>query len=184
MVWSSEDFYREVRRQLVELESVRRKLKLRLDVQANLAKLEESQLYLLRKLENYFQSEAAAAKEQAGAIPPAVGEFLKELLAEPEVHEQLAISQVSSDGDAIEDLAESIQKGLSVLLMVIQPSKKPSPLGEDTDDIPGGTCPNCGKSLVPILLAGGGVLQDGGDWYHKDCRQGLGGNFWQPYSLN
>lgn len=56
MVWSLEDFIREIRRQLVELEALRKKMHSQDGGHENLERLEESQRYLLRKLNQYFDS--------------------------------------------------------------------------------------------------------------------------------
>ena len=58
MVWSHEDFMREVRRQLVELESLRKGIAAKADISESIDKLEESHHYLLRKLFECSQADS------------------------------------------------------------------------------------------------------------------------------
>jgi hypothetical protein len=56
MVWSKHDFEREVRRQLVELEAIRKRLPGDSEVHRRLDQLEASHRQLLRKLGDVFQT--------------------------------------------------------------------------------------------------------------------------------
>ena len=89
MVWSKEDFVREVRRQMVELESLRRKIEAESDIQETLERLEESQVYLLRKLNDYFQAQPEETPGVPEGIPGPIGEYIQHLLEEPSLLEQL-----------------------------------------------------------------------------------------------
>ena len=55
MVWSHDDFIRELSRQLVELETLRRKLEEPGDVGEVIERIEESNRHLLRKMHEFFQ---------------------------------------------------------------------------------------------------------------------------------
>jgi len=69
MVWSKHDFEREVRRQLVELEAIRKRLPVDSEVHRRLDQLEASHRQLLRKLGDVFK----AAKRSKGSVPVNAG---------------------------------------------------------------------------------------------------------------
>lgn len=58
MVWSPENLAREVRRQLIEIGSLRKRLAADPAVRASLERVEESQLFVLRKLEEHAVDES------------------------------------------------------------------------------------------------------------------------------
>ena len=65
MLWSKEDFEREVRRQLVELESIRKRVPALEEVHRKIDLLEKSQRSLLRKLGEFFDAEPGTSKRRA-----------------------------------------------------------------------------------------------------------------------
>jgi hypothetical protein len=91
MLWKKKDFIREVRRQLVELESLRKKITAKQDVEDNLKKLEASQYSLLRKLEEQFESttDGSVLFSANGQVPEDVEMYVKALLQHPQLLEQL-----------------------------------------------------------------------------------------------
>ena len=50
MVWSNQDFAREVRRQLIELQSIRKRAPADAEIHERIDRLEESHHHVLRKL--------------------------------------------------------------------------------------------------------------------------------------
>ena len=54
MVWSHDDFIRELSRQLVELEALRKRLEEPGDVGEIIQRIEESNLHLLKKMNEFF----------------------------------------------------------------------------------------------------------------------------------
>jgi hypothetical protein len=103
MIWSLNDFAREIRRQIVEVEALRRKTRNQPDAKEHLARLQESQRQLLRKLHEYFESRrrdsegkecetgGAHGGEPAGqqAIPEDLLACIQSILRHPALLEQL-----------------------------------------------------------------------------------------------
>ncbi|MCZ6792264.1 MAG: hypothetical protein O7J95_01470 [Planctomycetota bacterium] len=178
MVWCPEDFYREVRRQLVELESVRKKLRSGAEPGSSLEKLEESSLYLLRKLEEYFH--AQSKDEKIGAeIVPMVQLVIHGLFQKADFSKAASKAEFS-EGENVEVLAahiaETFKGGLAVPIPEIPGPSKPPALDQ--------ACAGCGKSLGWSLISGDGLVQDEGNWFHKGCRDVTADGFSPPYSLN
>ncbi|MBN1443822.1 MAG: hypothetical protein JXA90_14020 [Planctomycetes bacterium] len=96
MAWNQEDFARELRRQLVELESLRRKLDGSESALQSVEKLEESILYLLRKLEELFRSSAGWSGD-AGAADLSFSEYLHSMAQNVQLLEQW-LSPPAADG--------------------------------------------------------------------------------------
>jgi hypothetical protein len=71
MVWSQEDFSRELRRQLIEIESLRKRVGDNGSAHASIDRLEEAQLYVLRKLDEHFRSRAEDEERRRGEGSPA-----------------------------------------------------------------------------------------------------------------
>jgi hypothetical protein len=71
MLWSKEDFEREVRRQLVELESIRKRVPALEEVHRKIDLLEKSQRSLLRKLGEFFETEGAPKRRARRKARPA-----------------------------------------------------------------------------------------------------------------
>lgn len=72
MIWSEQDFEREVRRQLIELASIRKKVESDADVVRKLDKLEVSHRMLLRKISEFFKGKEAREGETAPSGPPVI----------------------------------------------------------------------------------------------------------------
>lgn len=68
MVWSHDDFARELKRQLVELESLRKKIASSDDPGDSLERLEHSQYFLLRKLSEMDRSSGRSATGSASPV--------------------------------------------------------------------------------------------------------------------
>jgi hypothetical protein len=69
MVWTKVDFEREVRRQLVEIESIRKRLPESPEVHERIDRLEASHRNLIRKLDEVFPAGSKAPKVQARRTP-------------------------------------------------------------------------------------------------------------------
>ena len=116
MIWSREDIVREVRRQIVELDSLRRKVESESDVTEALERLEESQLRLLKKLNDYFRAKPDEKPGIPKGIPQPIRDYLEVLLDEPSLIRQLL------------EMVESDEPGAAVVIVgVTGPSPAPGP---------------------------------------------------------
>lgn len=171
MVWNLEDFIREIRRQLVELEALRRKIRGEHGAHENIERLEKSQRHLLRKLSEYFKgsltshhchTSSAAELEE---IPDGILEHIQTVLQHPEILKHLGEKEPCSGHEKVHAwLVVAVQDGDS------------SPYIE-------AKCAICGKLLVSSILAGDPVIREGEDWFHKRCHE-PGDEFWRPFLLN
>ncbi len=165
MVWSKHDFEREIRRQLIELTSIRKRVSEgQEDLLERIDRLEVSQRYLIRKLDEFFDAEntpkeraenglteieefeAAVAEEATVEIPESLAHEIQSLLAECSRRE-------------VADYSEATQK--CEVVVVAETVVKVPDLNE--------RCAACGKMLVSSMLAGGEVTEHESSWYHSGC---------------
>ena len=159
MVWTKHEFEREVRRQLVELESIRKRVPANADVLERIDRLEESHRYLLRKLTECFQS-APPKRKRCGKPSPHGGSAHTPVL--PILQWQLSGSR-------------SCGVRTHVKRAVLEKRKSEPGLGE--------CCASCGKVLLSSLLAGEAVVFFKKAWHHKGCAEG-GKRYGRPGMLN
>ena len=177
MVWSQHDFERELKRQLIEIESIRKRVPQRDEIMERLDRLEESHLCLIRKLSEYFQraddpagSEstnfARDGEEIASELERQSSSIDEGLLAEFHVlsdqHSRLARRCVL-DGppSSVEDGTQGEEPSPQVVLVAEAVLNVPD-LNE--------RCASCGKVLISSLLAGESIAQQGSEWHHQEGR--------------
>jgi hypothetical protein len=158
MIWSKHDFEREVRRQLVELASIRKRVPQDPDVLARIGKLEESHKHLLKKLAEILprgrHKGARDKKSRRPAPPPGASPLLSKYLR------------------TVERSAGAVERLLTGLKDAVASSGAPSQRELPTVGV---KCAACGKVLFSGLLGGEEVVSAGARWYHKGCtRRGDG----------
>jgi hypothetical protein len=174
MVWSKQEFEREVRRQLIELASLRKRVPPTKDLLERIDRLETSHHYLLRKLVDYFkqleertstQTKQGSAKQGSGA--PAEAEAPAEVFETDPSH---AASQLETE--ALE--SQEVSTGNLVLALEKLQNTYPDVME---------ACAACGKLLISVILAGGEVAYQAPAWYHAACLKG-GEGFGKQGTLN
>ena len=185
MVWSHEDFIRELSRQLVELEALRKKLGEPGDVEEIIERIEESNRHLQRKMHEFFNCHievkicgAFAGKSEdefpSDAQPEYMMACLQSMLQQPGVLKHLTSLSVEPHVEQVTDWSSlALAEGL------VNPG--------DNDSLLQARCGACEKLMVSTVLAGGQILKVGAYWYHKDCLQAAEDStemLWQPSVLN
>jgi|RhiMethySRZTD1v2_1073278.scaffolds.fasta_scaffold21863_7 ribosomal protein S27E len=174
MIWSKVDFEREVRRQLIELESIRKSVPAGADAHTKLDKLEASHKHILRKLDELFPEEKAEGERRSAPSTKAFERYLKTV-------EQTAKIQTTVLG------------GRSRLRAILRPygtkkapASKQEPAEPSTNlELPSldARCATCGKVLLSSILGGKGVVFHQHAWHHLECAH-CGDGFSKPGALN
>ena len=149
MVWSNVDFAREVRRQLVELESIRKRAPADAELHERIDRLEESHRYVLRKLADGSGCSGTTEKKarQTRAAPKCTCEGMAGR------HVRLALREPTALKRRVKSLLVA-QLGLPHLAV---------------------RCASCGRVLLPSLIAGGQIVFHKAAWYHRSCVEGSEG---------
>jgi hypothetical protein len=201
MVWTHQDFVRELRRQLVEIESLRKKLRASgiaggTQLEESLKKLEDSNRQLIRKIAGVLED--AAKSEVEIKIS---GVFTGTIHAGGGADDDTAGAGVSASVETPAELLLACLKSIlddpEVLEHLLRSSDDPQnePVVDASAAIGAGSAPSllqercggCGKLLVSSVLAGEKVVRDGEDWYHEGClpsHEGGARRLWQPTALN
>ena len=195
MIWSKIDFEREVRRQLVELESIRKRVPENSDVHQRIDKLEASHKNVLRKLTELFcwrgasdpalsastSRDAGKSAGKAAATRPATKSAARSSTAgETKVLQSKAVRALGRYLRTIEETAQlkkvilGGRQGLRVLFTRRHHASKLPALDAK--------CATCGKVLLSSILGGEEVVFIENAWHHKDCAGGDG--FSKPGVLN
>ncbi len=170
MVWSHHDFERELKRQLIEIESIRKRVPQLDEIMERLDRLEESHLCLIRKLSEYFQraddpaGSGSTNFEEDGEIASEHEGLLAEFHVLSNQHSRFARRCVL-DGppSSVEDGTQGEEPSPQVVLVAEAVLNVPD-LNE--------RCASCGKVLISSLLAGEAITQQGSDWHHQACIEG------------
>ena len=173
MIWSKLDFEREVRRQLIELESIRKRVPADSDVRKRIDRLEASHVNLLRKLEEIFPSNKAPS---TSSIPrrAQIERELRTLVKTSEVQTTaLSVRQRISFSSALETATQGTTP---------ESTMGGFPQGQELPTLDC-RCASCGQILFSSLLAGESVLLSDGLWYHPVCH-GDGEPYQKPGLLN
>lgn len=182
MIWSKLDFEREVRRQLVELESIRKRVPAGSEVQERIDRLEVSHKNILRKIEEVFPVSAGtpeADPAQCGTPGESSG-----------AHADASSAPVSASFEShLRAVVQSIQDdaltgtfGRSSPALQLESPPAPSTTGEQ---LPGldTRCARCGRILLTSLLGGEEVIRFESEWWHRECVSS-GESFAKPGTLN
>ena len=210
MVWTKQQFEREVCRQLIELESIRKRVANK-DVLERIDRLEESHLCLLRRLGECFQSASRASatchplsrqvkarrKEESSPIPVAsragsggANKPLKGLEKRSKCSATLSREGslrgesilVASDADQLTPSKDTQMTALKETPMDLGPALSET---ETKNQLPtfGQKCGTCGKILLSSILAGDEVVLRKTTWHHKEC-VGVTCTFRKPHLRN
>ena len=152
MIWSNVDFAREVRRQLVELESIRKRAPADAELHERIDRLEESHHYVLRKL-----------VECSGHSGPAE-EKARRPRAAPKCTCEGATDRTGRNARVA--LRESTAVKRRVKSLLVEQLGLPHPAER---------CASCGRVLLLSLLAGGQIVFHKAAWYHRSCVEGSEG---------
>jgi len=165
MVWSNHDFAREVRRQLVELESIRKRAPADAELHERIDRLEESHHYILRKLGDC--SRCSAPMEKKARQTRAVRESTCEgAVGRAGRHARLVTPQVLHESPPpipsreLRDPAVLKRRVKSLLALQVG---LPHPAER---------CASCGRVLLLSLIAGGQIVFHKAAWHHKSCVDG------------
>ena len=164
MVWSKHDFEREVRRQMVELESIRKRCPGNFDVHRRIDLLEESHRNLLRKLGDVFNtskwSKERSSKSQGASARPSSGAELNSRVLEKYLRtsDQASIRLTSLLG------VETKRKSLHAA-----PLRNVEETVAETEPYFDTKCATCGEALFSGQLRRDGVVFDGTGWHHRRC---------------
>jgi hypothetical protein len=167
MVWSKQEFEREVRRQIVELAALRKRVPAVKEVLDRIDRMEDSHRGLLRKLTELFD----------GASPPApaAGEGAAASM-EPEKTFAAAIEACASSPAHLAAAPSLKHVTPGNLALAIEEAQGTYP---DLNE----TCAACGKLVLSSILAGGEVVYQDSAWYHASCAKG-GESFSKRVTLN
>jgi hypothetical protein len=175
MIWSKLDFEREVRRQLVELESIRKRVPSNPEVHQRIDKLEASHKNILRKLAELFPQPKSLRTSSASP----------KLSAAVQAHAKKAIERYLKTVEQTARLRKLIAGDRQGVQTLLGRSRNSAPKMElptlDTK------CATCGKVLLSGLLGGEEVVLIDNSWHHRDCAgdpAGDGGGFSKPGLLN
>ena len=161
MVWSKLDFEREVRRQLVELESIRKRLPANSEVRQKIDKLEASHMNLLRKLAEIFPKPKTSKRAQKTSR--ALERYMRTV-------EQTAKLKALAIG------------GRQCIGTIATPKTREETALRELPSLDA-KCATCGRILLSSLLGGEEVVLSGDAWHHRDCT-GDGEGFGKPGMLN
>ena len=178
MVWCKQQFEREVCRQMVELESIRKRIVPDEDVLERIDRLEESHRHLLRRL-----NECVAVTRVVARGGLAVSErrsLARRRCARGACREKSAKMGVRT---ARITEASSLLKGSSLLMTGIAPPPTCPSLKALKAPSLHQKCGTCGKVLLSSILAGDEVLLQKETWHHKGCAE-LEGVYRKPHLRN
>ncbi len=195
MIWSKIDFEREVRRQLVELESIRKRVPWNPDVHQRIDKLEASHKNVLCKLAELFCRRGASGPALAAGTSRDEGKSAGKAAATRSATKSAARSTTAGQtrvlrsraaralGRYLRTIEETAQLkkvilgGRQGLRVLFTRSRRESKLpGLDAK------CATCGKVLLSSILGGEEIVFVENAWHHKDCAGGDG--FSKPGVLN
>ena len=176
MVWSQHDFERELKRQLIEIESIRKRVPQLEEIMERLDRLEESHLCLIRKLGEYFERTGEPAGSRPTSFEQSGEEIASELDGQPSSIDEglLAEFHVLSDQHsrlALRCLLEGPPSSADDGTQGEEPSPQVVLVAAAVLNVPdlNERCATCGKVLISSLLAGEGITQEGPDWHHQAC---------------
>ena len=185
MVWSHDDFIRELSRQLVELEALRKRLEGPGDVGEIIRRIEESNLHLLKKMNEFFNchievkicgafTDGAQDEFISDTHPEYLMACLQAMLQQPGVLKHLTSFSIEPNVEQVTDWKSlTMAEGLVNL--------------EESDSLLQAKCGICGKMMVSSVLAGESIVKAGEDWHHKHCLKSVEDSpeaLWQPRALN
>lgn len=167
MVWSKHDFEREVRRQMVELESIRKRCPENPDVHRRIDLLEESHRNLLRKLGDAFNiskwSKKRPAKSQGASDGPSSNAKL-----DPRVLAKYL--QTSDQASArLRRLLGVETKRASLQATPLRRAEEAEPCVEESEPCFDTRCAICGETLFTSQPGRKGIVFGETGWHHKRC---------------
>ena len=185
MVWSHDDFIRELSRQLVELEALRKRLEEPGDVGEIIQRIEESNLHLLKKMHEFFNCHievkicgafADGAQDEfiSATHPEYLMACLQAMLQQPGVLKHLTSFSIEPNVEQVTDW-----KSLTM--------NDNGSGGDSRASLLQARCGVCDKLMVSTVLAGGQLSKIDDHWYHKDCLKPSEDSselLWQPSVLN
>jgi len=160
MVWSKHDFEREVRRQMVELESIRKRCPGNPDVHRRIDLLEESHRNVLRKLGDVFNSsewsKEHSAKHQRASAHASSGAELDPRVLEKYLRSSDQASLRLKSILGVETTTRSLRAA------PLRRRKETEPCFETK-------CGTCGETLFSGPRDPEGAVFDGTCWHHRRC---------------
>ncbi len=177
MIWSKLDFEREVRRQLIELESIRKRVPADSEVRQRIDRLEASHVNLLRKLEEIFPGHGQGHSQGHGSQGHGHSALSHDSPLRGQFERHLRTLVKTSEAQAI---AETVRQRITLSSGVIPKALFASQVELPSLDAP---CSTCGRILLSSLLAGDEILFAQGAWHHSEC-QGEGEPYQKPGMLN
>ena len=156
MVWTKHDFEREVRRQLVEIESIRKRLPESPEVHERIDRLEASHRNLIRKLDEVFPAPPKPPKlapAQPAKLAPA--QPAKLAPAQP-AHRGTTPKRAPKRPHAHGRLCFHPHTTLSKKKVTTMPGIHEK-------------CAACGKVLLASVILGREVVFLNEAWYHRSC---------------
>lgn len=167
MVWSQLDFEREVRRQLIELRSLRKRVPADGDLLQRIEGLEASHHGLLRRLGDLFLSPSEPGVSATATSTAAASTAATSTAGAGSVRSTRAAERLTLGKSATTSTASRTAR-LAVL--------------EEAEELNGQElCPRCGRLLLPSLLSGERVVQLDCFWLHASCLENKTGGGERPY---
>ena len=174
MACSRRQLEREILRQIVELESLRKRALDRPELLERIERLEESQFYVLRNLakciEDASKTEAAGSPSTPPSPPESAGSPSRS--CRPAFARELLSVRSSASGRSLDSRGggTTVRAGKVRLKRVELPHLDAK-------------CASCGKLLLSRMLAGGEVVLVKDAWFHGECVEG-GPEFRKPAAMN
>jgi len=162
MVWSKHDFEREVRRQMVELESIRKRCPEDADVHRRIDLLEESHRNLLRKLGDAFNT-SKWPRERPAQGPRPTGAKV-----DPQVLEKY-LQTCDQAALRLRRLLGIETKSASLQTTPSRRAEETEPCVEKSKPCFNTKCATCGEILFASQPGREGIVFDGTGWHHKHC---------------
>jgi hypothetical protein len=155
MVWSKHDFEREVRRQLVEIESIRKRLPESPEVHERIDRLAASHRHLIRKLDEVFPVNSKRPSLPAGPARRSAPKRARARPANPPPGQAPAHGRYR--------LPRPPRSYAGAHQTAAVPKKKVTAPGIHEK------CAACGKVLLASVILGREVVFLNEAWYHRNC---------------
>lgn len=192
MIWSKLDFEREVRRQLIEIESIRKRIPADSEAHARIDRLEASHQHLLKKLDELFPGGQSSAPPPKGDrlradedLTGLVGAGAREIV------EKESLRRVAGELSRAPAGRVNAPRGLLSPGPEVSGSQRGEEPGQHALDPgsrsldPGARCGGCGRLLLPALLGGETLVRAADGWRHEPCAgDHPGEEFRKPGVLN
>jgi hypothetical protein len=196
MVWSKHDFEREVHRQMVELESIRKRCPGNADIHRRIDLLEESHRSVLRKLGDVFNGAVLHSADASKRRPAGNQDAGNQDAGNQDAGNQDAGNQDAGGRHGAELDPRVLQKFLRTsdqasgrlkkLLLKgfhglhglppggVETQRKPLRADpswdlEEPEPCEGSKCITCGKTLFADQRRRAGIVFDGTGWHHRRC---------------